>query len=72
MASFLPRQLFYKVIEKNHEIKGEYWGVYSRHNQLYQQTLSLEGKLLAERLIVANSAIMMYSPFLNPLNTPSI
>lgn len=67
-----PASLFYKVIEKNHEIKGEYWGAYSRHNQLYQQTLSLEGELLAERLIVANSAIMMYSPFLNPPNTPSI
>lgn len=55
----------YAIIEKNHEMKGEYWGGYSRHNELYQQKLDLQGNLIDEQLIVTNSAIMMYSPFLN-------
>lgn len=55
----------YKIVERNHRIQGEYWGGYSRHNQLYQQKWSLEGELLEERLIVENSAIMMYSPLID-------
>ena len=58
-----PKHKF-QVIERNHEMKGEYWGGYSRHNELYQQKFDLNGKMLDEILIVKNSAIMMYSPFL--------
>lgn len=54
----------FEIVERNHEMRGEYWGGFSRHNELYQQQFDLEGNLLAERLIVHNSAIMMYSPFL--------
>jgi vancomycin resistance protein VanW len=54
----------YEIVEKNHEIKGEYWGGYSRHNELYKQTIDMDGCLIDEELIVKNSAIMMYSPFL--------
>ena len=54
----------YEIVEKNHRMQHEFWGGYSRHNQLYQQKYDLEGRLLDERLIVENSAIMMYSPFL--------
>lgn len=54
----------YEIVERNHEMKAEYWGGYSRHNELYQQKFSLHGALLGETLLVRNSAIMMYSPFL--------
>ncbi len=54
----------YVVDERNHEMKAEYWGGFSRHNELYKQMHNLEGKLISEQLIVKNSAIMMYSPFL--------
>ncbi len=54
----------YEIIERNHEMKAEYWGGYSRHNELYQQKFTLDGELVDEKLIVENSAIMMYSPFL--------
>ena len=43
---------------------GEYWGGYSRHNELYQQQYDLEGRLLNEALVVKNAALMMYAPFL--------
>lgn len=52
------------IIEKNHRMQSESWGGYSRHNELYQQKYDLHGNLLEEKQIVSNSAIMMYSPFL--------
>lgn len=55
----------YKIVEKNHEMRGEYWGGYSRHNELFQQCIDLDGTMLEERLVVENAAIMMYSPFLS-------
>ena len=60
----------YEIVERNHEMRGEYWGGYSRHNELYQQVFSLDGDLLEETLVVKNDAIMMYSPFLNDPSKP--
>lgn len=54
-----------EIVEKNHHFMGEYWGGYTRHNDLYQMTYDLEGSLLNEKLIVSNSAIMMYTPFIS-------
>lgn len=55
----------YEIVEKNHEMKSEFWGGYSRHNELYQQKFDLQGNILDEQLIVQNSAIMMYEPFIS-------
>ncbi|WP_040198396.1 VanW family protein [Candidatus Soleaferrea massiliensis] len=55
----------YKVVERNHEMKGEYWGGYSRHNEIYQQKFDLQGQMIEEKLLIKNAAIMMYSPFLS-------
>ena len=57
-------QYRYEIVERNHEMRSEYWGGYSRHNELYQQRFSMEGELLEEKPIAKNSAIMMYSPFI--------
>ena len=54
----------YEIIERNHEMRAEYWGGFSRHNELYQRQYDLAGNLLEENLVVKNSAIMMYAPFL--------
>lgn len=54
----------YNIVERNHEMKGEYWGGYSRHNELYQQIFDSVGNLIDEKLVVQNDALMMYSPFL--------
>ena len=59
-----PPEYRYEIEERNHEMRPEYWGGYSRHNELYQKRFDLDGNLLEERLVVNNSAIMMYSPFL--------
>ena len=54
----------YAVVERNHEMRAEYWGGYIRHNELYRQTFDLQGKLLAETPVAVNDAVMMYSPYL--------
>lgn len=54
----------YKVVERNHKMKSEFWGGYSRHNELYQQIFSKDNEIVEENLIVQNSALMMYSPFI--------
>ncbi len=54
----------YKGVEKNHKIVSEFWGGYSRHNELYQQKFDDDMNLIEGRKIVENSAIMMYSPFI--------
>lgn len=59
-----PPEYLYRVVERNHEMKGQYWGGYTRHNELYRQVFDLEGRLVEESLLVKNAAIMMYAPFL--------
>lgn len=58
-------QYRYRIIEKNHIMKREFWGGYSRYNELYQQKLDLENKQIDEKRIVSNTAIMMYPPLLS-------
>ncbi|MBP1559598.1 MAG: VanW family protein [Oscillospiraceae bacterium] len=54
----------YEIEERNHEMRGEYWGGYTRHNELYQKKYDTNGVFLEEKMVVKNSAIMMYSPFI--------
>ncbi len=64
-----PPTCKYEIIEKNHRMVRQFWGGYTRHNELYQQIFDLEGRFMDERLLLKNHAVMMYSPFL-PENTP--
>jgi len=52
----------YKIEERNHQIKQQNWGGYSRHNQIVK-IVSTENSE-TETVIVENHAIMMYNPFL--------
>lgn len=54
----------YEIIEKDHMIKSEWWGGYSRHNALYRRSFDLNGVFLGEEYIVENHAMMMYELFL--------
>lgn len=62
--SFGPPVFRYEIVDRNHCMRGEYWGGFSRHNELYRQRYALDGGLLDEELIAENHALMMYSPFL--------
>jgi len=59
-----PPLFKYEIVEKNHEMRQEFWGGYSRHNELYREVYTRDGEFVREEFVVANSAIMMYRPFL--------
>ena len=62
--SSTPPQFCYEIEERNHEMCGEYWGGFSRHNELYRITKDMSDIVLSEELIAENHALMMYSPFI--------
>lgn len=52
----------YRVEERNHLMKMQFWGGYSRHNQIFQ--IEKDKNLTTEKLLTENHAIMMYNPFI--------
>jgi vancomycin resistance protein VanW len=55
----------YDVIEKEHAIRMEYWGGYSRHNEIWRKSFDgASGELIGEEFVADNHAIMMYEPLL--------
>ena len=55
----------FEVFEKDHAIRQEMWGGYSRHNALWRKRYDADTRdLLAEEFITENHAIMMYEPLL--------
>jgi len=56
--------LKYEVYEKDHYIKQEFWGGYSRNNILQRKIFSRSGEFLKDEYLTENHAIMMYQPFL--------
>ena len=59
-----PQTCRYEGHEKEHEIRGEYWGGFTRHNTLFRRVLGMDGAELGEEFITENHAIMMYNPML--------
>jgi vancomycin resistance protein VanW len=59
-----PPDYRYEIIEKNHQFQGEYWGGFSRHNEIYRKQYTISGDFINEEYITENNAIMMYTPFL--------
>lgn len=63
-----PIRFKYDVFEKDHEIKNEWWGGYTRNNKIFRKVINLEsGKEEKEEFITENNAIMMYNPLLNKI-----
>jgi len=68
------KSLSYEVYEKEHYIRSEFWGKYTRHNTLYRKIFDTDGILTNDEYIVENHAIMMYEPLLpeNIMQEPSL
>ena len=66
-----PCEYTYEIEERHHQIIGEPWGGYSRHNQIFRKTYSKNsGFLIKKEPLIENHAILMYRPFLNePLDS---
>lgn len=59
----------YEVMERAHVIKMEYWGGYSRHNEIWRRKFDVvTGMMAEEQFVAANHAIMMYEPLLERPN----
>ncbi len=61
--STIPLPHSYEVFEKNHQFKQQWWGGYTRHNEIWRKILNDE-ITNEEELITENHAIMMYNPLL--------
>jgi vancomycin resistance protein VanW len=53
-----------RIEERNHLMKQQLWGGYSRHNQIVKIETNEKGNV-TESLLVENHALMMYNPFLS-------
>ena len=61
LLSSIPLDATYQVVERNHVMKQQYWGGYTRHNQIFRIEHRANGEQI-EKLLVENHAIMMYNP----------
>jgi vancomycin resistance protein VanW len=59
-----PLTLRYEVYEREHIIKAEWWGGYTRNNVLARKVYDLNDREIGDEFICANQAIMMYPPML--------
>lgn len=59
-----PPAFRYEIVERDAEMRSEYWGGSTRHNRIVRQVFGLDGQLLWEETVAENHAVMMYSPFL--------
>lgn len=55
----------YSIYEKNHQFTLQWWGGYTRHNQIWREVKDLKTKKNQQELITENHAVMMYNPLLN-------
>ncbi|MBD3636874.1 MAG: VanW family protein [Crocinitomicaceae bacterium] len=59
-----PIHVEYKVFERNPKFELQWWGGYTRHNQLWRTIINKTNQKESEELICENHAIMMYNPLL--------
>lgn len=62
----------YKIVERDHAIRNQWWGGYSRHNSLYRMKRDrVSDADLGEEFTTDNHAIMMYQPLLENPGMPT-
>lgn len=54
----------YEVIERNHLFKQQWWGGYTRHNEIWRRITHKISDEIKEELVTENHAIMMYNPLI--------
>jgi len=60
-----PIEFKYKIFDKEHEIKNEWFGGYSRNNKIFRKVIDKNtNKEVGEEFITENHAMMMYNPLL--------
>jgi len=54
----------YEVYEREHRMAQEYWGGYTRSNQIYRRVMNIDRECIADEFVTENKALMMYEPLL--------
>lgn len=54
----------YQVFEQNHKFELQYWGGYTRHNEIWRTLRNRNSGEERKELVTENHAIMMYNPLL--------
>jgi len=54
----------YQVFEKEHRFELQWWGGYTRHNEIWRKTINAAQEVIEEELVTENHAVMMYNPLL--------
>lgn len=64
ICSSYPIQFGYEVFERNHKFELQWWGGYTRHNEIWRKVTNIITADSKEELITQNHAIMMYNPLI--------
>ena len=64
ICSTYPLHLGYEVFERNHKFELQWWGGYTRHNEIWRKVTNVLTSEMNEELITQNHAIMMYNPLI--------
>jgi vancomycin resistance protein VanW len=60
-----PIENSYEVYEQHHKFELQWWGGYTRHNQIWRKVINLGTDMETEELVTENHAIMMYNPLIS-------
>ncbi len=52
----------YRIYELNHKFELQWWGGYTRHNQIWREIKRKDSEDVKQELVTENHAIMMYNP----------
>ncbi len=61
----VPPAYRFEVYQKEHLMRLEAWGGYTRHNAIWRRKFALDGALLEDAPVTENHAVMMYAPLLS-------
>lgn len=64
ICSAFETHLDYQVYEKEHKFELQWWGGYTRHNQIWRKVKNVVTSEVNDELVTENHAIMMYNPLL--------
>jgi len=64
----LPIEKQYVIFEKDHRFELQWWGGYTRHNEIWRKITDNQSGETQEELVTENHAIMMYNPLLTSNN----
>jgi Uncharacterized vancomycin resistance protein len=64
ISSTVKSKKKYEVVEKGHLMQLQWWGGYTRHNQIWKEITDLATGEKSEEKVSENHAIMMYNPML--------